>query len=937
MVTNRWTQKIAALLHDPPDKPFAIAEHGERAAELQFIALGRPATPEERRRSEGADRIASAADRVDFPQGSEAYWHQGKAILTHPLAGRGLDLGRLADVNSSGTHEAARRVVGKLVQKEPDPQRRFLRLWRHLPDALAEEFPRVGKLFGMLPADTRQPDHPLHQHLSLTAALATSLPRPALLVCSIGPVQEFIAAARRTQDLWMGSYLLSYLIWAALRTLAETYGPDAILFPSLRGQPLCDLWLGKEKGLECPVDQASLSLATLPNKFVALLPAEEAAEAARAAEKAIRKEWERLAEKVYTALKGIMPADSTTRQIWQRQIEEQLEIYWALLPWAGAEKNEGKERAEAVQALFTTLCPTQDGRSFGKIYDLYERSGHYSPNWGTTYGLLYTLADRAFGARKGLRDFTPSEERGEKCTLCGQRAALQGQDASRTGVRSFWSRVAKSLYAEVRPDGRERLCAVCTVKRFAWREVFREELELEGGFPSTSEVSAASFKAGVLKELSSPRSNQALLEALKEYLELLEIIDFPKTAGRNAIPYLYGLLRSVPQEAREWARKLLEFDGEVLFAETLTAKRLQDEYGLSVGEHDAAELSRSLGKLLRAASEANIPKPSKYYAILYMDGDRAGQWLSGTHEGMTSFASILHPQVQEQLSALPGWQGLLQEKRLMTPALHAAISEALAHFALKVVRRVVEERHPGRVVYAGGDDVLALLPLSEALLAAQELRALFSGEVLPDGEARDLRSAKWKVSFGNQSCTGYLWFDGSPLLTMGPKASASIGLALSHHLQPLDAALGAARQAEQTAKEDYGRNALCLYLLKRSGEEIRVGARWFYQEAARDVVTLVLDAQEKFQAGKLSMRLAPTVFEEAPTLAFLPKEAQLAELKRLLKRHSESKMSDSERQELAERLAGFASALDMHTHRPGLEQMAEWLLLVRFLARGGEE
>lgn len=31
---DRWARKIVALLHDPPDKPFDIAHHKARAAEL---------------------------------------------------------------------------------------------------------------------------------------------------------------------------------------------------------------------------------------------------------------------------------------------------------------------------------------------------------------------------------------------------------------------------------------------------------------------------------------------------------------------------------------------------------------------------------------------------------------------------------------------------------------------------------------------------------------------------------------------------------------------------------------------------------------------------------------------------------------------------------------------------------------------------------------
>lgn len=88
------------------------------------------------------------------------------------------------------------------------------------------------------------------------------------------------------------------------------------------------------------------------------------------------------------------------------------------------------------------------------------------------------------------------------------------------------------------------------------------------------------------------------------------------------------------------------------------------------------------------------------------------------------------------------------------------------------------------------------------------------------------------------------------------------------------------------------------------------------------------------------MKLAHAVFEESRTLSHLPKEAQKSELKRLLKRHSESTMSQEERDSLAERLADFAAALDSHAGKVGkrgFEQMADWLLLARFLAKGGEE
>ncbi len=42
-----------------------------------------------------------------------------------------------------------------------------------------------------------------------------------LLAVTVGPVQDFIAAARRTRDLWFGSYLLSEISKAAAKAVRK--------------------------------------------------------------------------------------------------------------------------------------------------------------------------------------------------------------------------------------------------------------------------------------------------------------------------------------------------------------------------------------------------------------------------------------------------------------------------------------------------------------------------------------------------------------------------------------------------------------------------------------------------------------------------------------------------------------------------------------------
>ena len=51
-----------------------------------------------------------------------------------------------------------------------------------------------------------------------------------LLALTVGPVQEFIAAARRTRDLWFGSYLLSEISKATAKAVQDHGG--TLIFPA---------------------------------------------------------------------------------------------------------------------------------------------------------------------------------------------------------------------------------------------------------------------------------------------------------------------------------------------------------------------------------------------------------------------------------------------------------------------------------------------------------------------------------------------------------------------------------------------------------------------------------------------------------------------------------------------------------------------------------
>jgi CRISPR-associated protein Cmr2 len=932
----RWTRKIVAFLHDPPGKALVLrsvphTSHEQLAKALQRIALGRPANDaDEKDRATKADHIASAADRVNFPAGATAYWDKVDPTLTHPLSAEApaqpvqLPTQNLQQLDNEVQEEASQRILQPWVDSlkaHPDKEKRlYFHIWRLLYEGLARRTSLKGWV-RLLPADTRQPDHPLEQHLSISGAIADALPQPAFLIFSIGPVQEFIAAARRTQDLWMGSWILSYLSWKAMERLADEFGPDVIVFPSLRGQPLCDWWLNKTYGLPCQPVSTDLGRPTFPNRFLALLPAEEASQVAREAEEAVQEEWKRLAQEVYNALTntGILPADEQTANIWRNQIQGLLEIYWVVLPWPGDDQLPGTAQAEAGKELYERLCQPPQGEDweFRRIYETLTQKGQYNPNWGTVWSLLYDLADRAFNARKNLRNFEQAEETGDKCTQCGQRTALRSGNRD---SREFWAQVAERLQSQkrydIKPDGKERLCAVCTVKRFVQREVLEREFGLRGGFPSTSEIAAAPFKKRVLEALGN--GNQEVRKALQDFLSVVSSL-ITTTVAERAVPYLEDRKQSLSGPEAQLAGKLLKIDGEWLLIESWTEERLK-EAGVTVSKGEIQEATKALRRLYEAVGA----KPAKYYALLYMDGDHMGRWLSGTHKGLATFGDILHPDVRHQLEKDKNWQPLLQAKRLITPAVHASISQALGRFALRLVSRIVEKRYPGRLIYAGGDDVLALVPLEDALAVARELRAAFSGHVR-------FVNGNLQVCLGD-SVTGYVEWDDEISLTMGPKATASIGMVFAHHLQPLDLVLQAVRRAEHAAKRRYGRNALAVEVLKRSGETVTVGTKWSYDKTP-DVVGLLIELVRRLEEEQISGKWPYTVEAEAVALEELPAAAQRAELKRLLKRQAGQKLRQEEKEAQAEELSG---KLAMWAAEAGFEEMSHWLLVCSFIARGGE-
>lgn len=948
---NRETiiKKIQALLHDPPEKALILGKvgHEERALELMRMIESSASITKE---TKDADHIASAADRINFPKDIEAKVDFSKEpVIVHPLSGKEFKIPASATSPISGIDykqviSNVDKAIRELSSKYPDLELKYLSLWAELQNIIKVKEKEtgnsaLGQIWNLLPADTRIPDHSIWEHRRITSAIAGAMPEPSLLLFSIGPIQDYIATARKTQDLWAGSYTLSYLSWTAMRSIGEEIGPDSIIFPDLLDQPFCKLWL-KEKGLQFISEPGKddLSSPTLPNRILAIIAKDNIENIAKKAEDAVKSVFNEIClsvkekfEITFDELKG----EAIWDEIWNRQTRDFIETYWTILPMG--KKNEYKDFIET----YKTFMGNDLLKEFEKLLKEYETKG-FGPNIGTVYGQLYKFLEKGLGSRKTIRNFSQHPEPHYKCTMCGVREPVHpkthnNQSCEEYGALvGFWREKLQAKFPDIRIS--ERLCAVCVTKRFVCKHYFngKKGFGINTSFPSTSTMATSAFK---LRIIERGNTNELLVKAHNYTKRIIALI------GDTA---LGGTLPKIFKECKY--NKLYEdfakLEGDWLYNDSLDKEALSKEYGQRFKDKDKDEFEQIfkgvkdafkefMETLRKIENEQKIDfgNPSKYYAIIQMDGDNMGKWISG--EKAPSIKDILHPEIRKQLGSNNGWQELLEHRRPLNPSLHIATSKALRDFSLKVVREIVERDHLGKLIYAGGDDVLAFVSLKDLLNVMRCLRAYFSGSLVYD------ENEGIKIDFENGS--GFVPVDGKgdPLSTttskktkgflysMGTTATASMGVAIVHHSYDLSKALQEAREAEKRAKDEIGRNAFCISLNKRSGGTEVFGAKWYYEDDEYfEVVPVLEELIEAFSDDKgISSKFVYDFMAELFGLQALPEVAIGLEVRRIAMRHNHKDFLSDKVGIIVKNL------LRLKKNDIPLEEISKLLIIATFLSR----
>ncbi len=814
-----WKAKLDAYLHDPPEKVLDLAWHKKRA---EAHAAGHGLDDTEFYRS--CDHHAAAADRLPWPrwQFLESKFDGQQNYFKHPLGKATFKIRPYRDADIA--HERAWESRPKLSQG--DERAQFFAYWRLWRWWSADK--RDNRL-AFLPADTRLPDHTIWVHNSIVSALQACIHegqfRPAFLLMQIGPVQEYIAQARRTLDLWSGSYLLSYLVAAGLKHIALNYGPDNVIFPNLCGQPIFDLMLKDEiwskasiheketnndqtlwdcfgyeltrEGQPNDYGRRRLLTPSLPNRFLAVIPAgadgAQAVAIAQDVEKAIREQFDDIAQSAWEwgkdNLKGAAEWHEGLRKRFEEQRARFLEISWQVLPWPALPD-------EAFN--LTTHLP-----------DAKEHQQDEGPRAG-----LWTILEMARRMKKDHRDvrnfqcevFPPGTRDAQGRDISGWKDGSKLQpDAKLDNVGAAWSALYQLLSWQLDAVRQTR----------AWK-AWADTGWIVGG---DQRKDALNGKEEAILDLTGRTEED--IERLNQNCRIPHLLKAGELIGASTL-----IKRLWPTA---WLQKQHPFLRSGDFS-------MPDTRQIAEGRPFAQE-----------SGDEGSEEEAKYFAVLALDGDEIGKWVSGLHSAMPKLSDQLSdytdPATGQRAGAKVyfeqhGLGDLLGRKRPLSPSFHLQFSEMLANFANFCVRRIVEA-HDGRLIYSGGDDVLALLPADKSLPCAQALREAFRGN---PQHLNKLRGAwrgdrKEDLPLFDFDQPGFirlheqaLSLAGEPkkfcAMVPGPATDCSVGVAIAHFKSPLQDVVRAAQAAEKRAKSKLGRSALAVTLMKRSGEIIEWGCQW---------------------------------------------------------------------------------------------------------------
>jgi CRISPR-associated protein Cmr2 len=951
-----WQAKIWGLLHDPAFKPLLEYKQGEGLWENLAVMKDIKHNSNFRRYIKKADFITSASDRAAIGNINDIPVNYGANGLkiAHLLSGKPQDWS-ISDRDELINRESE-LFPDWLTTENNDPQKVFWWLWRCLPTAVCRASTDENRTSLLLmPAETRIPDTSLWSHSSMTAALAGAMvgyhttiesfndvperdlwykyhSHPYLVSFSFAPVQDLIKSSRKMRDFWAGSWILHYLSAQVSWELARLYGADSLLYPSLFHQPLIDRRLLErypdfEQWIKEPSVE-SLLTAGFPNVIVMVLPENEVEPAMQTAKQYLKKTWKSLGEQVFNKLadRDWMPGLSIDANSWNGWLDTQWQIYWTGLPIGKKDKSFQQSSSSDKKTFFDDWVGEQN-----KTYNLNTPSpastvddnnqqknlGLFQPaelnllenntNIGSWWGYIFDVNRLSLASIKNARNWEIPIVFSTRSTVSGLGAAVHNKsvDWAKEGeVKTLWQQNA-GLF-----NGSEQLNATEVVKR-GLHKILPELLNLDANSISIAYPDLCSGVAGYLK--TKP-------EAVEHYISACEGVRASiKLDGDRTDDYKWGI---------PWAEKynnLQQCHPRLLNAGWL----VEDLTGIDTDEQRITERNN-----LKIKIDSYYPNnnPTDWYVLASGDGDGMSEWLKGIE--LDPYAEYVAAEINN--SPNNNIQEFLKVRKRMGPSTHNALSRALLDFSNQLVPYLTETRYAGRLIYGGGDDVLAYTNLWEWDSWLWDIRQCFKGREDPQDEFKnDGDYWQWQNGERPKNITP------RPLFTMGSKATISFGIVIAHQSVPMAIALENLWAAEESAKEHQYQGEENGNLVTKVKDAVQV--RVMYQNgniasstAKFDVFNswrTLLDKAEKSDLDAAIFEQAATVWAQHPA----PTKEAIEPWCRAFCSRREALNNDTIRLDFQNVLRKFISdIIDRTQAQDRDEEISNWLKLAAFILRRRE-
>ncbi|MFN9600133.1 MAG: type III-B CRISPR-associated protein Cas10/Cmr2, partial [Dolichospermum sp.] len=322
--------------------------------------------------------------------------------------------------------------------------------------------------------------------------------------------------------------------------------------------------------------------------------------------------------------------------------------------------------------------------------------------------------------------------------------------------------------------------------------------------------------------------------------------------------------------------------------------------------------------------------PSDWYVLAAGDGDSMSEWLKGTK--MKNYGDYIPSTLSVKLENFPEFLAI--QKR-MGPSTHSALSRALLDFSNQLVPYLTQSRYAGRLIYGGGDDVLAYTNLWEWDKWLWDIRQCFKGAKDPHEEFSN-DGDYWKFKGKSDQLVD------RPLFTMGSEATISFGIVIAHHSVPLAIALESLWEAEDAAKKHEYHHS-CLIPTKKHGEKAcfnkkdAVQVRVLYGNGNTLKSTAKFDVFSEWQQ-LITNDLESAIFEQAASLwsqhPAPSLEAIVPWTKAFCDRRDQFQNDEDAKKEFQKQLADFFTALFITTETKQLDnEIQSWLKLAAFVKR----